>query len=341
MVRIVVSELLCFLINNRQSFENLLFHSTVSEFYTHDEISAARKTIFGDFDTLKTENFKGTHSGNTKKEKVAEIVDLVKFIFDNKLEKRMPCYAAVNLNKVPDIKLMYLDNILDKKTKIIEDLLMKFTDKLQPAVTLPQDFSVKCMPSTIPEQSKISGSSKQKTKSQVSWADKVKENKEESLDENVPDFEVVQSRKQKTEKRTNKFRRIIGKMEDNDTLIKASKVFIRKKVCYLGNISPCSVDTIKKEHLNKINVNFISCYPVFKNTKSSGNLNPNLELKDDNDKIDSVDITRISDETLSPTDMSTSFRICISSEAMTNMFNPDNWPRYVVVREWSFKQNNK
>ena len=74
MARIVISELLCFLINNRQSFENLLFHSTVSEFYTHDEISAARKTIFGDFDTLKTENFKGTHSGNTKKERLLKLL---------------------------------------------------------------------------------------------------------------------------------------------------------------------------------------------------------------------------------------------------------------------------
>ena len=209
--------------------------------------------------------------------------------------------------------------------------------KFEPTETLSEDLLLESMQATIPDQNKINRTSNQKTKPQVSWADRVKENKKEFMDEIVPDFEVVQSRKKKTEKITKK---IIGKMEQKDTLIKASKEFIKKKVCYLGNISPCSVDTIK-EHLSKINVNFITCYPVFKKTKSSGNSNTNLEPNDENVKTDSMDKARNKDEAFSPTDMSSSFRLCITSEATTNMFNPDNWPRYVVVREWTFKQNNK
>ena len=56
----IVSEMLCCVINNLTSIDNPKFHDKLVEFYNNDELSTAKKQIFGDYENVKNENLNRT-----------------------------------------------------------------------------------------------------------------------------------------------------------------------------------------------------------------------------------------------------------------------------------------
>ena len=82
----VVSEVLSCVINNLTSIENCRFQEKIIEFFNSEELSAAKKQIFSDYENVKGEKFK-SHSGKTSKnDKLKSIVEIVKFIFNNSID---------------------------------------------------------------------------------------------------------------------------------------------------------------------------------------------------------------------------------------------------------------
>ena len=120
--RLVTSELLSCVINNYTVIENVQFQEKIIDFYNYEEFSTAKKLLFADFEATKGEKFKSQTSGQSKHDKLKEIVELVKFITANNYEKSMPQYCAVDFRRLAMLTFDCEKNRLEKIDDRIENI---------------------------------------------------------------------------------------------------------------------------------------------------------------------------------------------------------------------------
>ena len=104
----MVNELLCFVFNKHgKATRNQLKH-VVTSVYSKDEICVAKDVLFEDVSGLKVDGqpryVKRQKSDNRGRLLCDDILDLLMFIDERKLIDNLSMYAAVNLEKIPDLK---------------------------------------------------------------------------------------------------------------------------------------------------------------------------------------------------------------------------------------------
>ncbi|ESN94947.1 hypothetical protein HELRODRAFT_184480 [Helobdella robusta] len=98
------------------------------DFYNCEDIRIGKKILTSDLDALnleKDDKIKPNSSGNSKKDKVSDLILTVKTILSNKIESKLPQYAALNLFKIPSSKKAKFESILDEKLKKLEELFIE------------------------------------------------------------------------------------------------------------------------------------------------------------------------------------------------------------------------
>ncbi|ESO04029.1 hypothetical protein HELRODRAFT_173100 [Helobdella robusta] len=98
------------------------------DFYNCEDIRIAKKILTSDLDALnleKDDKIKPNSSGNSKKDKVSDLILTIKTILSNKIESKLPQYAALNLFKIPSSKKAKFESILDEKLKKLEELFIE------------------------------------------------------------------------------------------------------------------------------------------------------------------------------------------------------------------------
>ncbi|ESN97623.1 hypothetical protein HELRODRAFT_178067 [Helobdella robusta] len=256
--RVCVSEILQFLFKNNGYINDNCFINEASELFTDKLMFKAR--------------------GNLKLDKLCELVDLVKYIFDNKLSELIPIYSVFNIDRVP-IRLA------KDSSKSISEHLMKLNKKLNKnymAVSQLhnklENISEKITGSNVKllqtenygsEFHELSSINDNKTIKEIPLNYKINDNKiikktplnykiiNNSLKNNYNEFA---KRKKDFPPRIN---RTISKLNDSGGKFKVKGVE-KRAVVYLGNIWTCIKATVE-EHFQRFDVKYISVFPVVKN----------------------------------------------------------------------------
>ncbi|ESO04217.1 hypothetical protein HELRODRAFT_172567 [Helobdella robusta] len=98
--------------------------------------------------------------------------------------------------------------------------------------------------------------------------------------------------------------------------LKASKIIVKKRTFYVGNVGPCNKETIEN-HLRSKNIDFIHCYPVLRKR------NPEVIGVAQNNLLES-----------------TAFKINLPVDESSKLTSPDIWPKYAFLREWDYSATN-
>ncbi|ESO00522.1 hypothetical protein HELRODRAFT_184353, partial [Helobdella robusta] len=125
---VCINELLCYLFNNSDKIDDAEFIYEIMDFYNCEDIRIAKKILTSDLDALnleKDDKIKPNSSGNSKKDKVSDLILTIKTILSNKIESKLPQYAALNLFKIPSSKKAKFESILDEKLKKLEELFIE------------------------------------------------------------------------------------------------------------------------------------------------------------------------------------------------------------------------
>lgn len=146
----VHNELLYFLINNVNLVDNEVFLDNLVVFYSSKDINYAKKQLITDSENLITKFDKTMSRDGTKKEKLQDIIMLVKFIINNNCLDKMPCYISVNFQKVPShMAIMNLNfKIIYDKIRHFETMLEKETNSVQQLTQIINNLEAshkKCM----------------------------------------------------------------------------------------------------------------------------------------------------------------------------------------------------
>ncbi|ESN93937.1 hypothetical protein HELRODRAFT_180344 [Helobdella robusta] len=110
---------------NTHSLENVSFINSVKQFYNLDEFNTGKKVLLNDLRNSKTDNscFKLTQRANNKYDKLLDIIDIVKFCTDKKVD--LPTYVAADFSKIPEPRLEHFLNLFELKFKSLETNLNK------------------------------------------------------------------------------------------------------------------------------------------------------------------------------------------------------------------------
>ncbi|ESN93623.1 hypothetical protein HELRODRAFT_180714 [Helobdella robusta] len=308
----------------------------IASFFTCDEISVGKKILVSEYEMLKKDKIKQLNRGSNKYEKVCDIVDIFVELMDNKLSEQLPIFVIFNIERVPirlakDNSKMVCESLnkLNERLDNIEknnQLFLKFMQS-HSGVTKPQSGS-----DQVGNVSFNARETDVKQATKMSYLDTAKLNlpaDNVAVDSNnsspwmvVPN--KVNKRKQDDANINNVNKRIlkptslpikktVGKLCDTTGSLKL-KGAEKKSVIYLGNITPCSKDTVA-EHLRNFDIKFHNIFPAKQPQKN------NAEKTNDNDEEYS------------------SFRICIPEIEKDKIFNADIWPLHANVREWLFYTN--
>ena len=122
---VTINEILYFLSNNVNLLEVDNFISNVSDFYSSEDISDALKLIKYNMEILKIEKIpKSGKKSTTKKEKIQNIVSIIKHLQTIDVWKCLPTYVSADIKKIPQINSIINVNFNEIKCEI-KDLLYK------------------------------------------------------------------------------------------------------------------------------------------------------------------------------------------------------------------------
>lgn len=105
MSSITVSELLCYLQNNFKNFARDLVGVAIVGFFSEEEISAAKQTLFNEVESQKLEGMPRKKSRNpSDQRKKLECEDLMNlFAFADAAKCKLPTFVAANLKRLPSV----------------------------------------------------------------------------------------------------------------------------------------------------------------------------------------------------------------------------------------------
>ncbi|ESN99546.1 hypothetical protein HELRODRAFT_176713 [Helobdella robusta] len=249
--RLLVSEVLWYFLENSENFDKVNFQNLVSDFFSHEELSAAKKILINEIENLKKEKKEKLFNksrGNTKIDKTLDVIDLLKFILENEMAQLLPTFVILNIKRIPNNPLTNLTDLFIKNEKIenkINQLLdtnKNVLNKLTAALTCTNNISTSS-DKTYNNNNIHLNDSKEITNTpiinpKISWVNKMK-NETQSDDS-----------------------QIVGSQAD-DSFFTASKQIIKKKIFYVGNVDlPNSTMIVK--HCESKGIKVITCLPVSK-----------------------------------------------------------------------------
>ena len=351
----ILNELLYFTINNINLCENEEFLDNVVSFYSTKDINTAKQQLVTDFEKFNINFQKPTARGDSKKDKLLDIINLIKHAFNNNYSDKIPVYFSVNYKKIPTyIAIMNFNfNIIHNNIRHLENLLketnvQKIANKSKPV----ENVNINCACNCIDKQSCTCKIEKTKICSTnldcISRADMVKESFElkagNSTTDNDNDFTEVRNKKNKRKRFSqspNSFQKethlsnppLTNKIEPKKfkligtstaSKLKSSKIYdekIKKKAFYLGNVDRCKKENIE-EHLNENGIKFNVIFPLFRKTP-----------KDSQTTITSENSENIDKETAS-----TAFKIILPESEVNKLLNPDIWYQSTYLCEWDFQK---
>ena len=267
--KIVINEILCFLLNNCENVFDECLITLITKFYTLEQLNSAKKVLLSDLEEILNNKFKLSAHGGTKKDKFSEIKEIIKHIRDNKLDNLIPLYSAINFKNVPKFNLNINETIVTKLNEIstivheinkinIMDRKSVHTKPLAHANELSWDERVSlCEYTYNQEVNKNTTQCKQNENELPSLLDKRTGNdKVLSISTNVDltstndDFTKVMSKRQKRQQKdknkasttphtAKKPRRIIGRLTDQNVDFCAKKPLLRKN--YSTSATPKNV----------------------------------------------------------------------------------------------------
>ncbi|ESO09621.1 hypothetical protein HELRODRAFT_184011 [Helobdella robusta] len=121
--QVVANEVLYFLSNNFDLFDNDNFIANTSDFYTNEDFISALKTLKTELETQNLDKLdKLVGRGNTKKEKLLDCVSILKYLKNNSVLEKCSLFASVNLAKVPNLDNIIKVNFKNLKNEIKEML---------------------------------------------------------------------------------------------------------------------------------------------------------------------------------------------------------------------------
>ena len=329
---------MCFLLNNCENVFDECLITLITKFYTLEQLNSAKKVLLSDLEEILNNKIKLSAHGGTKKDKFSEIKEIMKHIRDNKLDKLIPLYSAINFKNVPKFNLNINETIVTKLNEIstivhkinIMDRKSVHTKPLAHANELSWDERVSLSEYTYNQEvNKNTTQCKQNENELPSLLDKRTGNDKvlsistnDDLTSTNDDFTKVMSKRQKRQQKdknkasttphtAKKPRRIIGRLTDQNVDFCAKKTLLRKKLFHISNAKECTVNKLAN-HLKKHNIHVISIYPIIK-PEIRDHIQPNTDLS-------SIIVS--------------SYRLCIIRSDSNRLLNPNLWPSSVVVQEW-------
>ncbi|ESN93822.1 hypothetical protein HELRODRAFT_180472 [Helobdella robusta] len=298
-----INELLFYLFNNLSSLENVSFINSVKQFYNLDEFNTGKKVLLNDLENSKTDNscFKLTQRANNKYDKLLDIIDIVKFCTDKKVD--LPTYVAADFSKIPEPRLEHFLNLFELKFKSLKTNLNKrITEIAQIANNLKLNNSTVHSQHVVP----ITLNARDiKNNTSNLWSDKVMQEKlidtDEVIQKNLIDlkfsnFQILKSQIQnlKFSNSNSNSNLVLKKLYQwmltmpgqpsnnepamkrssiktfdagNNCPLKSSKTIEKRATYYLGNVESCKKEVIENL-LKSNNILFIHCFPVFRKRKT-------------------------------------------------------------------------
>ena len=334
-------------------------------------IFTSKKTLLSDLELVLNNKFKIPSRGKTKKEKFADIIDIIKHIKDNNLDKLMPSYVALKLNNLPKNALndSNNENILDKINEIkclIVQLdnklamlnvhsnvsLLEHTHSTNWAECVPNaDCAIKTTQPVIAIHNTNVNSDIQQTKNGLSNSNlsNLSVNKLDNMNKvsvlnNLPlidnsnvespnedDYTTVSSRRKK-QQHNNNFDKTETKTEANTK---------PKRMKIVGKLISDSTEFRAKRTITKKRVFCI------KNTNDANAKTISNYLT--NRGINVISIFPVLSKDLKDslsigTDLSSlptgTFRLCINKEDTNKILNTNLWPSSIVIESWLFKKSS-
>ncbi|ESN96642.1 hypothetical protein HELRODRAFT_163732 [Helobdella robusta] len=280
---------------------------------------------------------------NNKYDKLLDIIDIVKFCTDKKVD--LPTYVAADFSKIPEPILEHFLNLFELKFKSLETNLNKrITEIAQIANNLKLNNSTVHSQHVVP----ITLNARDiKNNTSNLWSDKVMQEKlidtDKVIQKNLIDndsqktlstdaddgFQLVKSKKRKNNLSSSQpgqpsnnepaMKRSSIKTfgAGNNCPLKSSKTIEKRATYYLRNVESCKKEVIEN-HLKSNNILFIHCFPVFRKRKTD-------------------DATEVDKNTQQ---QSTAFKIILPKDECQKLLNPEIWPKYSSLHEWDYDYSN-
>ncbi|ESO07491.1 hypothetical protein HELRODRAFT_170025 [Helobdella robusta] len=116
---------------SRVEAENLKVLENIKLLYSVKELVNSKKSLISHVESLlESEKLKLVPHGNTKDAEIQEIFQVIDFVYLNKLEYKLPIYAAVNLKKVPCFAAGLKHNDENSKDEKIQQQLHEIKGQL-------------------------------------------------------------------------------------------------------------------------------------------------------------------------------------------------------------------
>jgi len=119
-----ISKVLCYTLNKYGKLTRLQLKSTLSGFYSEDELAYAKDILFDDAGKLHLTDLpryvKCTSKGDKVKLIVDDILDLCSFLDEKHQLSNLPTYVAQNVDRIPTVKMEDME--LFCSVKKLEDI---------------------------------------------------------------------------------------------------------------------------------------------------------------------------------------------------------------------------
>ena len=351
----ILSAPLCFIVNRINKIELKILNTALTDYYSQDEISAAKRRLIEDSDKIELDGKprlpKRQDGDNRKVREIDDIIQLVTYLDEQKVLDQLPKYVADSPDSMPYLRIVDGDlRFLIEKIGKLEDTVKRLQESLAAIAeaycgrTQPGSLNIDSL-YPLPSQSKQPHAqwADQSTMSYAEagasdpvWArdgydsgfsrtvdlrtDKQSTTAttgEESHD--AGEFQEVINRRNKNKRRKmnsspdivdrnissvgkQRMLKVVGKLQNTDSKIKASDHVIDKSVFCVSNVSNgYSCDDLQSFLIDS-GIQVVSCFDC--KTKFIG---------------------------------SKAFRVCIAAKDRELFESPDIWPENVIVRDWFFK----
>ncbi|ESO00893.1 hypothetical protein HELRODRAFT_175389 [Helobdella robusta] len=238
--QVFANEVLYFLSNNFDLFDNDNFIANTSDFYTNEDFISALKTLKTELETQNLDKLdKLVGRGNTKKEKLLDCVSILKYLKNNSVLEKCSLFASVNLAKVPNLDNIIKVNFKNLKNEI-KEMLYAQQVKIVNAIDM-HGIEISTLNNKINHLA-----SKRDNYNFASHSIGAK---------------------------------IVGAKKNDNNKLSADKKLIKKSVFAMSNIKKCSRSNVI-DYLSEVGIQVISCYPVLKRSMVPSGTLPRNEDED-------------------------------------------------------------
>jgi len=364
MTKLVINELLFFVLNKYDTHTRADIHSAVLCFYREDEIMGAKQLLIHYTDESQRtalQPFTRKRIGDSKLDRsVDDILSIISLIDENDCRDTLPTFCAASMARIPTLEdemsdLAAVRNELSDLKQKVDAILNNMTcqvtsgftaatkaDKLlatsnqsdERVILRPTDDNrsqqsreIVCISEEQLTAAEVleAGSARCSTATYSQVAAQPPEEPRADNSTSDADFHTV-TRKTKM----NKKGPIFGSAADDKGFRGVAKKFV---ICASRMSSDVSTQKVT-EYLKSAGINVFSCYTVVPKNK--------VHVENKNDCESENTLTNESNQQNEEADEPrfVSMRICIASYDAKKVFDEHLWPKGIIVRPWVFKKKD-